>query len=150
MTFWITATCCLLMAICGSARAQVPLPSDLSIKVPAANVPARVAWFSGAWGNGAWDGILPAALVVGQVASDGTASVVYAWGASTRAGVAPAWKRMQGHIDNDQLTLHSPRGAVFGRYRFNRRLPLHHEFTLPTMAIRSRQEDSVGQVPCAA
>ena len=112
MTFWITVTCCLLMAICGPAHAQVPLPSDLSVKVPAANVPQPVALFSGAWGNGAWNGTRPAALVVERIDADGTTSVVYAWGASEQSGIAPAWRRMQGHIENGQLTLQSPQGAV--------------------------------------
>jgi len=37
----------------------VPLPSDIKIDMPAADVPANVSRFAGAWAHGAWDGVLP-------------------------------------------------------------------------------------------
>src|ERR1700761_4838431 len=80
------------------ACAQVPLPTDLSIKSPAADVPAEDAAFSGAWGDGAWDGSTPTALVVEQVNENGAAKVIYARGATEYPKIAAHWLRLTGRI----------------------------------------------------
>lgn len=72
----------LLLTLCRAAWAQVPLPSDLSVQPPSADVLPEYAAFSGAWGNGAWYGSIPTALIVERVDEDGTARVIYARGAT--------------------------------------------------------------------
>ncbi len=96
--------CVLLTTAYGSARAQVPLPADLSIEAPGTDVPAADAAFSGAWGNGAWDGFRPNALIVEQIAADGTARLVYALGASEYPKLSAKWLRTEGHIEDRRLT----------------------------------------------
>src|SRR5882672_3777057 len=73
----------LSLALCRTAAAQtptIPMPSDLKVNSPAANVPANIARFIGAWARGAWDGVLPHVLVVESVDGTGRAQVVYAVG----------------------------------------------------------------------
>ena len=56
--------------LCGAGHAQpafIPMPADLKVEPPAADVPATVARFAGAWAHGAWDGVLPHVLVVEAV-----------------------------------------------------------------------------------
>jgi dienelactone hydrolase len=108
---------CLLIAIllaysCGIARAQVPLPADLHIQAPNADVPPAVAAFVGAWGNAAWAGITPAALVVEQVAPDGTAQVIYALGNSRQIGVTATALRLPATIRDGVLTVQRPTGVA--------------------------------------
>lgn len=98
----------LFVAVCGTAWPQVPLPSDLVIRLPGADVPAADAAFSGAWGNGAWDGSTPTALIVEQVDADGTAKVVYARGIIEYPKAAAHWLRVTGHIEDHSLTIHLP------------------------------------------
>jgi dienelactone hydrolase len=103
----------LLAVACGIARAQVPLPTDLSIQLPGGRVPAAYPAFSGAWGNGAWTAevgpsLIPTALVVARVASDGTAQVIYAGGAGEHLKTTAHWLRLTGHIENDRLTIQLP------------------------------------------
>src|SRR5262245_5649932 len=67
----------------GCLRAT-PLPTDITITPPAADVPADVAGFSGAWG-GIWTGPTGAGgpcttLVVEEVFANGYARVVYSIG----------------------------------------------------------------------
>jgi pimeloyl-ACP methyl ester carboxylesterase len=103
----------ILGVACGISRAQVPLPSALSIQPPGGGVPATYAAFSGAWGNGAWTAEVgpsrvPTALVVTRVASDGTAQVIYAGGAAEHPKIAAYWLRLTGHIEDDRLIIHLP------------------------------------------
>lgn len=58
----------LVAHVAASARApSIPLPADLALDSPAADVPAGIARFAGAWAHGAWDGVLPHVLVVESV-----------------------------------------------------------------------------------
>jgi dienelactone hydrolase len=111
-----------LVAACGGARAQVPLPKDLAIAAPGADVPAAEAAFAGAWGNGAWYGTLPTALIVERIAADGTAQVVYARGTTEHSKIAAYWKRLQGRIKDHRLTIHLPDPNSSAGYRLQYRL----------------------------
>jgi len=98
----------LSQGLSGAARAQtptIPLPSDLRVDPPAADVPANVAGFAGAWAGGAWDGVLPHVLVVEAVDGTGRAQVVYALGDSAEANVNRGYRRVSGRIVADRLTL---------------------------------------------
>jgi hypothetical protein len=76
MTFWLpmlrgaAAVCIaavLTHGLSDAAHAQtptIPLPSDLKVELPAADVPANVSRFVGAWAHGVWDGVLPHVLVI--------------------------------------------------------------------------------------
>ena len=98
----------ILSAVCNVARAQVPLPADLSIQPPGEGVPVADAAFSGAWGNGAWRGTTPTALIVEQVDQDGTAKVIYARGANEHPKIAAHWLRLTGRIEDHCLTINLP------------------------------------------
>jgi hypothetical protein len=80
----------MLLSLLGAAHAQaptIPLPSDIKIDTPAADVPAGVSRFSGAWAHGAWDGVLPHVLVIETVDGTGRAQIVYAVGDSAEAEI---------------------------------------------------------------
>lgn len=91
-------------AACAQAPV-IPLPSDLKVETPAADVPASVARFAGAWAHGAWDGVLPHVLIVETVESTGRAHVVYALGDLDEAGVTRGYRRVTGRIVGDLLTV---------------------------------------------
>lgn len=113
----------LLAALCGVAQAQVPLPKDLAIQAPGADVPAADAAFSGAWGNGAWGrGAVPTALVVERIAADGTAQVIYAVGSSEYPKIAAKWLRLKGHIADHRLTIRLPDPSSSKDYRVQYRI----------------------------
>jgi dienelactone hydrolase len=116
------------------ACAQVPLPTDLSIKSPAADVPAEDAAFSGAWGDGAWDGSTPTALVVEQVNENGAAKVIYARGATEYPKIAAHWLRLTGRIEDHCLTIHLPDPDSSAGFRVQYRImaPGHLEADLTT------------------
>lgn len=61
----------------------VPMPPDLRIIPPPADVPPERAAFSGVW-VGRWDNVLDTGLAVDEITSS-RVSAVYAW------GVAPSW-----------------------------------------------------------
>jgi pimeloyl-ACP methyl ester carboxylesterase len=121
----------LCLGIATESCAQVPLPHDIVLTPPSANVPADIAIFAGAWGGDGWSGTLPHVLVVEQVKSDGTAEAVYAWGNNRNGTVKAGWSRDSGLISNGKLHFDFPNGAVvdytvskdgtlFGRYVFRK------------------------------
>jgi len=102
-----TALFCILV-LSGTASAQtttIPMPADLKVDPPAADVPANIAGFIGAWARGAWDGVLPHVLVVEIVDSTGRAQVVYALGDFAVANVTRGYRRVTGRIIGDLLTI---------------------------------------------
>jgi hypothetical protein len=108
MSLRLVLAAVLLLAVCGTAWSQVPLPPDVMIRPPDADVPAADAAFSGAWGNDAWSGRIPTALVVEQVNADGTVKVVYTRGASEHPEITAHWLRLTGRIENHRLAIHLP------------------------------------------
>jgi hypothetical protein len=123
MPFWlvilrgVSAVC--VAAVLGhglsdAAHAQtptIPLPSDLKVDPPAADVPANVSRFAGAWAHGDWDGVLPHVLVVETVDGTGRAQVVYALGDFAEAKVTRGFRRLTGRIVADLLTFDLSDGA---------------------------------------
>jgi hypothetical protein len=71
-------------AVPASVSLPVPMPADLRIVPPAADIPPERAAFSGVW-VGRWDNFLDTALAIKEITSSGV-SAVYAW------GVYPAWR----------------------------------------------------------
>ena len=137
-----SAVCVAAVLINGHSQAAhaqtptIPLPSDLKLDPPVADVPAGVSRFAGAWAHGAWDGVLPHVLVVENVDGtnvDGTgrALVVYAVGDSAEADVNRGYRRVTGRIVGDLMTLDLSEGAsvayhiagdsLRGTYTSNRR-----------------------------
>jgi hypothetical protein len=76
-----TAVVAVGLALMGASHAPtIPLPPDLALEPPAADVPPNMARFAGAWGHGAWDSVLPHVLLVEAVDREGHARVVSAGG----------------------------------------------------------------------
>lgn len=72
---------------------DVPLPKDLQIEKPVAEVPAACARFYSetGWGQGSWSGVLPNQVWIEKINPDCTAQIVYAW------GNAPEWRTVAGY-----------------------------------------------------
>lgn len=108
----------LIVAFGSSVRAEeIALPGAISIINPSQDVPKNMAIFSGVWTGGAWDGILPHALIVENVANDGTAAVVYATGEGPEWKVKPSWTRATGKIENGELVIFLRAGKARAAYR---------------------------------
>jgi dienelactone hydrolase len=115
----VGAVCVVVVAVVshvlpGAAGAQtptVPLPPDLTLDPPAADVPESISRFAGAWAHGAWDGVLPHVLVVERVDSAGRAQVVYALGDAAEANISRAYRRLTGRIVADLLMLELREGV---------------------------------------
>jgi len=114
--------------LAGQARAQVPLPNDLTLSGPSRSLPPAAAFWAGAWGGDAWDGALAHMLVVEGAESLEKVSVVYAIGANPKLGIKPAWSRHVAKIEEGALVLRlgeatearywpTPDGRIFGRHQ---------------------------------
>src|SRR5262245_44782823 len=60
---------------------ETPLPADVKLTAPGANVPLDLARFAGAW-TGVWDGDVCSTLLIEEVFGNGVARVVYSRGTS--------------------------------------------------------------------
>jgi hypothetical protein len=110
----VWAVAVLGLVLCGTAAAEtptIPMPLDLKVNAPAADVPTNVSRFVGAWAHGVWDGVLPHVLIIETVDSTGRAQVVYAVGDSAEANVTRGYRRMTGRIVADVLTFDLGEGA---------------------------------------
>jgi hypothetical protein len=107
----------MLMGVGGVAHAKdcagaTPMPADVTITPPAADVSADIARFSGAWG-GVWapraggDGPC-AVLVVEDVFANGYARVVYSVGASDPVSPQPRAWRASGRVVEGVLRFELP------------------------------------------
>lgn len=106
-------------------RGATPLPDDLALTAPTADVPEGLARFAGAW-TGAWrdakgNEALCTTLVVEEVLANGYARVVYSVGVSPTLGVRiPGFWRAAGRIAEGVFRFRLPtidRGAL--AYRFD-------------------------------
>jgi dienelactone hydrolase len=112
---WLT-----LAASAAHAQAPVvPLPADVAVTPPGADVPPAVARFSGVWARGAWYGELPHVLVVERLEADGRAAVIYAVGESSTLYVKPAATRVTGRVEDGVLSFWLRDGIVTVEYRFD-------------------------------
>ena len=111
-------------------QSAIPVPDDVRIFPPGAEVPREEAAFSGKW-TGEWkgkwrglvDGALPHTLVVEEIRRESpisttTAIVVFAWGATLQWGISPGWYRLRGMFEGGVLRLTLPSGARV-TYRIN-------------------------------
>ncbi len=87
---------------------ETPLPDDVNIRTPAADVPEKYTGFSGRWGPGKWDGELCHVLVVETIDPEGEAEVIYSWGTSKRWNIKAGWIRNTGRIVGSKLKMKQP------------------------------------------
>lgn len=106
----------LLLATLSHAQSFPPLPQDVKIMAPGANIPEQAAAFSGAWAGGAWNGILPHVLVVENISAAGEASVIYSIADGPDLNIKASFIRVQGRIENGRLTFTLGNGEVRVEY----------------------------------
>lgn len=99
------------------AAPSIPLPEDLSLKPPGADLAPHFARFHGIWA-GSWAGTLPHLLIVEHVGTDGTVQAVYALGDAPDGTIRRQWFRLTGRIEGDELTLETAASGPTVRYRF--------------------------------
>lgn len=112
------------------AHAQFPLPQDIQIVAPGVNVPVQTAAFSGIWAGGAWDGILPHVLIVENVSASGEASVIYSYTDAPDWNTKAGFSRVQGMIENGQLTFTLRKGKARVEYVIGAGGDLNGTYTL--------------------
>src|SRR5882672_946257 len=84
---------------------RVDFPEDLALTPPGPDVPREIAAFAGIWGGDRWDGgAVPVGLAVERVGADGSASMVYAWGADQVEHSEHGSVRLRGRIAGGHLT----------------------------------------------
>ena len=105
-------------AVYASAEScKTPLPDDVNIRTPTADVPEKYAVFSGRWGPGKWDGELCHVLVVESIDSEGEAEVIYSWGISEKWNIKQGgWVRKIGRVLGSKLKLKLYDGNVDVNY----------------------------------
>ena len=90
------------------------------VECPSNLKPSQAA-FCGIWGEAKWGGVIPHCLVVENVAPDGSAKIVYAWGAVPKWNMHdPGYSRYDARIERDVLktSFNTYRGWVELEYRF--------------------------------
>lgn len=87
------------------AAPEVPLPNDLLIEKPVAEVPAACVRFYSetGWGQGKWNGTLPNQLWIEKINPDCSAQIVYAWGDSREMRVTAGYNRFSAQIFGNAL-----------------------------------------------
>ena len=96
---------------------ETPLPDDVNIETPAANVPPEHAKFSGIWGDGKWNGKLCNTLIVEEVRDNGEVKTVYSWGTYSGWSIQKGSNRWYGKIENNKLILKG--GGITVTYWFS-------------------------------
>lgn len=84
---------------------DIPLPKNLQLEKPVAEVPATCARFYSdtGWGHGKWGGSLPNQLWVEKINPDCSVKLVYAWGDSREMRVTAGHNRFDGQIFGNAL-----------------------------------------------
>ena len=100
-----------------SESCEAPLPDDVDIRTPSADVPEEYAGFSGHWGPEKWDDELCHVLVVETIDSEGEVEVIYSWGTSEQWNIKQAgWVRIIGRVLGSKLKLKLYDGKVDVNY----------------------------------
>jgi dienelactone hydrolase len=120
----------LSVSLIAFAHAKFPLPQDVRIVVPGANIPAQAAAFSGVWAGGAWDGLLPHLLIVENIATTGGASVIYSTADAPDMNSKASSSRVQGKIENGRLTFTLKDGKARVEYVIGTGGDLNGTFTI--------------------
>ena len=92
-------SCLLILVLLGSRSAiaaEVPLPTQINIVLPSANLPKEIGAFSGRW-EGTWEGTLQAVLIVEEIGPE-KAKVIYAWADAPAWNVKPGYKRYAAEV----------------------------------------------------
>ena len=114
--FAAVGTAVLAVGASGSALASgcgflpvtfVECPSDLK---------PSLAAFCGIWGEAKWDSGFPHCLVVEKVASDGSATTVYAWG--SKGSFNSGYRRDDGRIEGNVLKVSHNRGGGWAEIEY--------------------------------
>ncbi len=87
-------------AIPSSADEAIPLPSDINIIPPSADLPKELAAFSGRW-EGVWTYYTPFVLIVEKI-NEQSATVVYAVPADVRARTKGLFARLNAQVVRDK------------------------------------------------
>src|SRR5271169_2585574 len=118
---------CLVLLAAASATAQAPLPTaepqpgrvfceqNVSYRLAdPSTMPEAYLRFLGAWTDAAWDANTCAALIVDDVKSDGTASIIYVYGPlGLNTHVAGGILHGTGVIRDDELRFQNSDGTQF-------------------------------------
>lgn len=97
--------------------ANVPLPGDLIVGVPAEAMKPEIARWYGAW-SGKWGGQLDSVVIVEQLDADGTGQVVYAWADHIPWNITRGWTREQVTIEGDTMTLDRFQNGAQASFKF--------------------------------
>lgn len=120
ITLRVAATACfaLILSVTAGFMAtaqvvdpRVPLPADVAVEVPGADVPEHLQRFSGVWAFGTWGGRMEHILVVERISATGAVNAVYANGEVQEWRVRKGHFRVQGQIRDDVLSLSLSNGA---------------------------------------
>lgn len=103
MTKFLATAVLIIVWFTAAWAGSAPLPQDIAIVPPSAEVPVDATHFSGKWSGGKWDGILDNVLVVEKIEPDGKAVVVYAWGDNSALNITHGWTRQDARIENGIL-----------------------------------------------
>jgi hypothetical protein len=87
-----------------AAASDVPLPDQIEIVEPAAEVPDNVRKFLGRW-EGKWGTELNHIFIVTSVSASGAAEAIYAYGDAPKWNVERDWHRVRGTISGNKLDL---------------------------------------------
>jgi dienelactone hydrolase len=82
----------------------VPLPSQLEMRPPPADVPIAIARFYGAWG-GTWGDDMRHVLIIESVAQNGDAAAIYATADSPAYFAWASWQRVKAKVSDGGLNL---------------------------------------------
>jgi len=118
---------CLVLLTTGSAMAQAPPPvaepqsgrvfceQNVGFRIAdPSTIPESYRRFLGAWTDAAWDANTCAALIVDDVKSDGTASIIYVYGPlGPNTHVAGGVLHGTGVIRDDELRFQNSDGTQF-------------------------------------
>jgi hypothetical protein len=107
----------------------LPIPQNVHILKPSANVSSDMAVFSGLWGGYWGEYELPSYLAVESIQEDGTAQVTYFWGSLPARRISPGQYSRTAKISNGVMVFYgldeTRRFEIFVKNDI-----LHVEFTL--------------------
>jgi len=88
----------------GDLLSSLPVPQEVNVVAPAADLAPQVAGFWGIW-EGIWrgpHGLLPSRLIVEQIDAE-SAQVVYVWGDDPRGQFKAGWGRFEAKVRNGRV-----------------------------------------------
>ncbi|PWU24509.1 MAG: hypothetical protein C5B48_05985, partial [Candidatus Rokuibacteriota bacterium] len=105
---FLTTALLVSTAVAKDCIRETPLPADVNLTAPGANVPPDLARFAGPW-SGTWDGDICTALVIEEVFANGVARIVYSRGTAEALKVyQPRYWRVTARIADGVLRFKLP------------------------------------------